>query len=118
MGAFAVTLETLRNWELRDEQACDLLYRGFLGRNPVRPLRPLHEVNRLFFADDERKTRFPDCTARSLSNACTEAVKALRPAQQLRYGQRIGKHFALEAQRSGAVVTRAFGDGAEPLVTD
>lgn len=90
-GAFRLDLDRMRDFSLPDARAKGIIHDAFVSR--VLPLRLFPAVSQLYFRNDEQAERFPERNLWSLSNAFTEAVKALKPAPQHESGQRIGRLF-------------------------
>src|SRR4051794_39631073 len=92
-GAFRLDIDLMREFPLPDHRAKEIVHDAFTGRSPVAPLRLLPRVSRLYFDDEEQRTKFPGRDLWALNNAFTEAVKELRPGPQHGAGLRIGRMF-------------------------
>jgi hypothetical protein len=97
--AFRLDLGRMREIELPDGAAKELIHDAFAGKRPALPVRLFPEVARLYFDDPEQRERFPDRTLWSLSNSFTEAVKSLRPGQQHLRGHEVGRYFGRALRR-------------------
>jgi hypothetical protein len=89
---FRHSIEDMKGLEIGDDRAKGLILDSF-RRDSVLPIRLMSDVARLYFDDEEQRDKFPDRTLWSLDNAYTEAVKALKPTLQHRYGYKIGRSF-------------------------
>jgi hypothetical protein len=90
-ASFRVDIDRMRGHRLTDAEAKTIVHDAFASG--ILPVRLFHPVDRLYFRDEVQRARFPDRSARSLNNAMTEAIKALRPAPQQHAGLRIGRLF-------------------------
>jgi hypothetical protein len=116
-GAFRLDIERMRDFALTDDRAKGLIYDAFTRAGAVLPVRLLPSVHAFYFDDEEQRAKFEDRSLWSLSNAFTEAVKALREVPQQRYGVAIGRYFGgvLHAGSGGSMV--AIPADVEPVVT-
>jgi hypothetical protein len=119
-GAFLLDIERMRDFALTDDRAKGLIYDAFTRGRAVLPLRLLPQVHRFYFDNEEQRARFEDRSLWSLSNAFTEAVKALRAVPQQHCGVAIGRYFGrvLHAGSGGSVVAipAAIPADVEPVV--
>jgi hypothetical protein len=113
---FRLDVEAMKNVELTDGRAKEIVYDAFAKR--VLPVRLFDDVHRLYFKSDEQRAMFPDRSLWTLNNAFTEAVKALRVTPQHRAGISLGRYFNLVLDRKpsggfamSAEVKQAIADG-------
>jgi Domain of unknown function (DUF932) len=107
-GLFRLDIDRMRNSPIADGRAKQVIYDVFAGG--MMPMRLFDDVHRLYFDDDEQRDKFRDRTLWSLNNACTEAVKVLRPAPQHAAGLSIGRLF-------GRLVHRIHEAPPTPIAT-
>jgi hypothetical protein len=105
-GAFRLEIDRMRAFSLTDDRAKSIIYEAFIGHGAVLPVRLLPAVHGFYFDDEEERAKFEARSLWSLSNAFTEAVKALREIPQQRYGVAIGRYFGrvLHAGSAGSQV--------------
>jgi hypothetical protein len=101
-GAFRVDIDRMRNCNLTDGRAKEIIHDAFCGTAPVMPIRLFPDVSKLYFDDHEQRDKFPDRSLWSLNNAFTEAVKIVKQAPQQEAGLRIGRYFGRLLHRSQA----------------
>jgi hypothetical protein len=121
-GVWKADLERMREVEIGDGRAKELIFDAFTARSADRvlPANRFQDVARLYFDDDEQRAKFPDRTLWSLNNTFTEAVKRVRPASRFQYGERIGRFFARTLARAlpPPAVTEVFDFGANAAVRE
>jgi hypothetical protein len=88
---FRFDIERMQDYALSDGDAKGIIHDAFASG--IMPLRLFPIVSRLYFDDDEQRSKFADRTHWSLNQAFTEAVKLLRPGPQATSGLRLGRMF-------------------------
>jgi hypothetical protein len=108
-GAFGLDIDRMKNHDLTDGQAKELIYDAF-ANHEVLPLRMLPRVGRLYFEDEVQRARFQDRDLWALNNAFTEAVKELKTVPQQNCGLEIGQFFGRIIHREGRPLEPVQGD--------
>jgi hypothetical protein len=92
-GLFVLDIEKMKNHELTDSRAKEVIYDAFMRR--VMPLRYLPDVHKIYFDDEVQRQKFNDRSLWSLNNAFTEVSKDLRVVPQQSAGMKLGRYFNL-----------------------
>jgi hypothetical protein len=113
---FRLDIDRMQSFALTDGCATQIVFDIF--NQGIMPVRLFPVVSDLYFRDEAQRLKFPERTLWSINNACTEAIKLLKPVPQQACGLAVGRLFGqLIHRREPEPEPIAVIDGIEVFIS-